>query len=125
MNTPHCTPEQLDLLRHMLGINDPSQRVPTPYRDYAAVCPGDPSYIEMAQAGLVEIYREAAGANPNDYYCCTAAGREAALASHKAIRWPKARRVYRKYLDVSDVLTGLTFSQFLRDPQFADLRKDA
>lgn len=119
------TPEQLDLLRHMLGINDPSQRVPAPYRNYAAVPPGDPCYLEMAQAGLVEIYREAAGANAYDYYRCTDAGREAALVSHKTIRWSKSKRVYRKYLDVSDVLTGLTFSQFLRSPQFADLRRDA
>ena len=119
------TPEQLDLLRHMLGINDPSQRVPVPCRNYAAVSPGDPCYLDMAQAGLVERYRVAAGANAYDYYRCTDAGREVAMASHKTIRWSKSKRVYRKYLNVSDALTGLTFSQFLRDPQFADLRREA
>src|SRR5688572_23336647 len=34
LSTPALTSEQLDTLRHMLGINTPHDRQPKPYRDY-------------------------------------------------------------------------------------------
>jgi hypothetical protein len=124
MNTANCTPDQLDTLRHMLGINDPYQRVPVPYRNYAAVPHGDPEFIALAQAGLIECYRTATGPTDYDYYRCTESGRTAALSSYKTIQASKSKRVYRKYLEVSDALTGLSFRDFLVDPQFAETRKN-
>lgn len=120
-----CTPEQLSTLRHMLGINMPFDKIPRPYRDYAAVVPGDPEFQQLAGAGLVERYREASSTSQYDYFRCTPAGRTAAMQSHRAIRVCKAQRVYRRFLQVSDAVAGLTFRQFLVEPAYADLRREA
>lgn len=120
-----CTPEQLSTLRHMLGINTPYDRMPRPYRDYAAVVPGDAEFLQLAAAGLVERYREAGNGQQYDYFRCTAAGREAAMKSHREIRAGKAQRMYRRFLEVSDAVSDLTFRQFLVEPVYADVRRQA
>lgn len=120
MNEKH-----LDMLRHMLGINDPSKREPKPYRNYAAVNPGDPLFVELAALGLVELYRRAGGPTEYDFYRCTDAGRSAALRSHRTIRLPKSKRVYSTFLGIKDVYCDLTFKQFLTLPQFAEARRNA
>ena len=125
VNTLHCTPHQLDVLRHMMGINDSYQATPRPYRNYAAVCPADPCYAEMVQAGLVERYGTATGPDDYDYYRCTEAGKTAAMASHKAIRLSKPKRMYAKFLALSDVFPDLQFRDFLVDPRFAESRRNA
>jgi len=117
------TPDQLHTLRHMLGINDPSKRVPRPYRNYAAVNPGDPEFIEMARAGLVEIYRARGSGSEYDYYRCTEMGRLAAMRSFRSIRYSAAKRRYIAYLNVSDAVPDLTFRQFLTHPDFAEARR--
>ena len=119
------TKDQLHTLRHMLGINTPDDRIPKPYRDYAAVNPGDAKFVEMERMGLVEIYRPSAHAGEYDYYRCTAQGRTLAMASHKTIRRGKSARVYSKFLDVRDAINDLTFKEFLTDPQFAETRRSA
>lgn len=119
------TRDQLDTLRHMLGINDPALAAPRPYRNYAAVNPGDPHYTGMERAGLVECYHKAGEQSSYDYYRCTDAGRAAAMASHKTIRLPKSKRVYIKFLGLKDVFADLTFRDFLVDPQFAETRRNA
>ena len=116
---------QLDLLRHMLGINTPEAAAPRPYRNYAAVDPEDAEYHELALVGAVERYRRAGPGNSFDYYRCTPAGQAAALASHRRIRYPKARRVYLRFLDVNDALPDLTFRDFLMNPRFAVTRREA
>lgn len=119
------TRDQLDTLRHMLGINDPRQRIPQPHRNYAAVNPGDARFVDLARLGLVECYRKAGEQNSYDYYRCTDAGRAAAMASHKTIRLPKSKRVYIKFLGLKDVFADLTFRDFLVDPRFAETRRGA
>jgi hypothetical protein len=120
-----CTEEQLDTLRHMLGINTPFDRVPSPYRDYAAVVVGDARFAEMERLGLVECYRRAKTEREYDYFRCTETGRAAAMASHREIRMTKAKRVYWRFLEVSDAIADLTFREFLVAPVYAEVRRDA
>lgn len=116
------TERQEDMLRHMLGINHPEHRVPNPYRDYAAVCPGNPAWIELAALGLVEVYASRGG---YDWYRTTAEGRAAALASHRNIRWSRDARRYAAFLRIADCMHDLTFREFLTAPEFAEARRSA
>jgi hypothetical protein len=119
------TPKQLDTLRHMLGINDPLKGRPEPWRNYAAVNPGDPEFLELERLGAVECYRRQSPHNSYDYYRCTDAGRAAACASHRTMRWSKSKRIYSKFLDVRDALGDVTFKEFLTDPAYAESRRSA
>jgi hypothetical protein len=114
--------EQLRILRHMLGIDLPDVRAPRPYRDYYCANSGDERLQELALLGAVRLYRQRDG---YDWYCCTDAGRAAAFESHKRIRLPKAKRIYRRFLNVRDACQDLTFRQFLTSPEFAQTRRDA
>jgi hypothetical protein len=114
--------EQASILRHMLGIDRPDVRQPDAYRDYYCADPGDGTLLEMERLGLVERYSERGG---YVWYRCTASGRAAAWASHKAIMLPKAKRVYLRYLSVSDAFPDLTFKEFLTAAQFAQARREA
>jgi hypothetical protein len=114
--------EQLEILRHMLGINDPFQRAPTPHRDYYCADPGDQRLHELASLGLVKRYRVG---NGHEWFTTTDAGRAAAIASHKAIRYSKARRVYARFLSMRDVFPDLTFRAFLTGEEFAIARGEA
>ncbi|MFA7483903.1 MAG: hypothetical protein WC314_25640 [Vulcanimicrobiota bacterium] len=113
---------QLHTLRHMLGINTPYDKIPRPYRNYAAVEPSDPEFIELAKLGAVEVYRRS---EVYLYYRCTDQGRAAALRSHRKIRRTKAQRVYGKFLDLCDVFPDMTFKDFLTSPYFDRARKEA
>ena len=118
------TAPQLHTLRHMLGVNDPFARVPACCRNYAAVNPGDPEYLELERIGAVEQFK----ANSNtgyDWYRCTEEGRSAAIKSCDDRRKTKAQRVYHAYLLVSDVYRSLSFKEFLTDPYYADARTKA
>lgn len=115
------TVKQLDILRHMLGINDPSKARPKPYRNHAAVDPGNSEYLELARLGMVERV-ECVVSTSYHWYRCTAAGEAAARASFRAFRYPKRKRRYLAFLDLSDSLTDLTFRDFLTNPEFADVR---
>lgn len=117
--------DQLHTLRHMLGINDPSQRIPKPYRNGAAVVPGDPEFVELERLGAVERYRAAGGSFQYDYYSCTEAGKAAAMKSHRTIRYGRSKRVYLRFLSVRDCIPDLTFRQFLTDPEFRGIRAEA
>jgi hypothetical protein len=117
------TIEQLHTLRHMLGINDPSKRVPKPYRNYAAVNPGDAEFLAMEAAGLVELYTAADPSTSYHWYRCTEAGRLAAMRSFRDIRYSAAKRRYSAFLNVSDAVPDLTFKQFLTLPDFAEARR--
>lgn len=119
------TEKQLDMLRHMLGINDPSKRIPEPYRNYAAVEPGDLFFIEMSDAGLVELYKKHGNSNgcEYDYYRCTDIGRTIAIQSFRNIRYPPSSRRYIAFLNVRDCYPDLTFKQFITLPEFKDARQ--
>lgn len=116
------SPEQLDTLRHMLGINTPDDREPKPYRDYYCANRDDPKLKALANAGAVRLYSQR---DSYDWYCCTDAGRVAAMRSHRTIRRTKGQRIYSRFLDVSDCCPDLTFRQFLTDAEFAQIRREA
>lgn len=121
-NTPSLTSEQLRILRHMLGIDDPYMAKPKPYRNYYCANPGDPKLHELARLGMVVLYSTHGS---YEWFATTTAGRDAAVASQKAIRHTKAKRLYAKFLDVSDCFPDLTFKKFLTDPHFAETRRAA
>jgi len=118
------TKDQLHTLRHMLGINTPHDRVPDPYRNYAAVVPGDPKFIELERLGVVKNCGRPAFSE-YDHYRCTPAGQLAAIESHKEIRRPKPKRRYAAYLALCDCCPDLTFQQFLTAPEFKEVRENA
>lgn len=120
----NLTKDQLHTLRHMLGINTPDDRIPKPYRNYAAVPPGDNEFAELAALGAVICYRRAGGPGSRyDYFQCTDAGRAAAMKSHRTIRNSRSKRMYSKFLDISDCCADLTFREFLTSPEFAETRR--
>lgn len=118
------TSQQLHTLRHMLGINDPYARTPKPYRNYAAVNPGDQEFAELERLGAVERYtpRLASG---YEWFRCTEAGKAAANWSHRAMRKTKPQRVYHSYLSCRDCYSDLTFKEFLTNDAFKEIRARA
>lgn len=120
------TPEQEATLRHMLGITDAYVREPKAYRNYAAVNPGDPHYAAMAEAGLVILRDSTKNVGGRyDVYSCTELGRKVAFESFKKIRKPKAKRVYTRYLRLTDSHPDLKFREYLTDPRYAQHRREA
>ena len=114
-----------DTLRHMLGINDPSKPLPVDfYRDYAAVCVGDPHFIELEADGFVTCYRRADPNTSYDWFTTTPAGKRAALASFKVRQLPKAARRYKAFLRMADVAPDLTFREYLTNPAYAEHRSN-
>jgi hypothetical protein len=118
----NLTSKHLDTLRHMLGINTPTTPRPEPYRNYAAVNPGDPEYLELTALGAIELYGRQGSL---DYYRCTAAGKLAAMRSHRMIRLSKRKRVYSKFLDVRDALGDISFKDFITLPAYKQSRDSA
>lgn len=122
------SPEEERTLRHMLGIDKPHVREPEAYRNRYAANPGDPKLARLAALGLVKLVA-AAGVggvfDAYDCYRCTPAGEAAARASHRRTRLSKSKRVYARYLSVSDCCSGLTFRTFLTHPDFAEIRRSA
>lgn len=108
-------PEQLRVLRHMLGIDKPELDRPEPYRNYYCANPGDPTMVELARVGAVRLYDTR---GDYEWYTCTAEGRAAGIASHKTIRYSAAKRRYIRYLDLKDCCPDLTFRQYLTDPRY-------
>lgn len=121
-SAPELTPDQLDTLRHMLGINTPYDKSPKPYRNYYCANPGNKELHGLSALGTVELYSTRDG---YEWWQCTDAGKAAALASHKQIRHTKGSRVYSHFLDVKDCYPDLTFKEFLTDQQFAKTRREA
>lgn len=113
--------EHLRVLRHMLGINTPDDRVPKPYRDYYCANPGDKKLHAMMALGLVEIYRS----DKYEWFTTTDAGRAAGMASHRTIRNTKAKRIYSKFLDCKEAFQDLTFRDFLTHDDFRETRRAA
>lgn len=119
------TEKDLDHLRHMLGINTPTDKHPKPYRDYAAVNPHDKEWLRLESLGMVRRYRTVEPHSPYNWYTTTDEGKARAIASHKNIRQSRSKRRYSAYLDVSDTFSELKFIDFLTDPQFKQTRDEA
>jgi hypothetical protein len=92
MNERNLTDHQAHPLRHMLGINDPSARVPEPYRNYAAVPAGCAEYERLYQLGLIERGAGPTDAFPYVFWRCTDLGRQLAIDSHRRIRLKRDAR---------------------------------
>lgn len=118
----NLTDKQLDTLRHMLGINTPWDARPKPSRDYYCANPGDLALVELERLGAVVKYSEHGNYH---WYRCTDAGRAAAMRSHRAIRYTKAKRRYCVFLDIKDAYSDLTFHDFLTAPEYAQARGEA
>ena len=121
----NLTEKQLDILRHMLGINTPNDRIPKPYRNYACVNPGDSEFVELEKLGAIERYETWDKDTQYYWYKCTVAGRLAAMRSHRKIRKSKPKRRYSAYLNMIDCCPDLTFKEFLTHPHFKDVRNNA
>jgi hypothetical protein len=119
------TDDQLSTLRHMLGINTPSDKEPRPYRNYAAVSPGDKAFEELERLGAVERRPTPQAWSGLETFRCTEAGKLTAMRSHKKIRYSRSRRKYLAFLDCCECFPDLTFKQFLTDPQFKEERANA
>lgn len=114
--------EHLRILRHMLGMTDPYQRIPTEYRDYYCAARGNAELQDMEANGLVHCYRRD---DSYDWYTTTDAGKAAARRSFLQVRLPRPKRVYRRFLSVRDACPDLTFREFLTNPDYAEIRRDA
>jgi hypothetical protein len=125
MSTISATDEQLRVLRHMLGIDDPWLATPKPTRDYYAAPVGYPKLHAMAAAGLVTFVSGPRRGYPYDHFVTTPEGRAAAIASHKSIQMSRGARQYHKWLEIKDCRPDLTFHGFLTDPELADARRSA
>jgi hypothetical protein len=118
----NLNPYQLRTLRHMLGINTPEDARPKPYRNYYCANPQEAQMLELLRLGAIELYDTRGG---YEWYRCTDAGRAAAMASHKTIRYTRAKRRYLKFLEVSDCWPDLTFREFLTHPRYEATRRSA
>ena len=116
--------DHLHTLRHMLGINTPDDRIPRPYRNYAAVSPGDSEFKELECIGVVEKYKSCDPDTQYDWFRCTKVGKLAAMRSHRDIRRTKAQRRYSKFFDLCDCYPDLTFFEFLTNPEFVEAREN-
>lgn len=116
---PAFTPAQLATLRHMLGINDPYRRYPTPTRNYYCANPGDPEIQELQRLGAVELTHANLG---YEFYKTTDVGSAAARASFKTIQKKYPARVYRAFLRARDYDCDLTFRKFLTSADYAMTR---
>lgn len=114
--------EQLRILRHMLGVDDPRRRSIEPYRNYYCANPGDLALLELERLGAVRQYADHSGYH---WYTTTEQGKDAALQSAMQRRKPKAARVYEVFLDSKDCYPDLTFKEFLMNPCFAEARQRA
>ena len=120
----NLTSDQLHTLRHMLGINTPWDKEPKPYRNYAAVNLGDPKYLELERLGAVKNLGKSS-ISEYDCYVCTEEGKNAAILSHKTIRYSKSKRRYLAFLKLRDGFSDIDFKQFLSDPYFKEVRETA
>lgn len=123
-STSDLTEEDLHVLRHMLGINDP-RKPPKPYRDHYCAWPADEKLKRLEALGLVRIARDPDLTIPYVTYSTTEAGRAAAMASATKRLLSKKRRIYSRFLDIRDACPDLTFREFLTSDDYAEVRRDA
>lgn len=114
--------KQIGMLRHMLGLTDNSKRDPQPYRNYAAVEPGDLCLLQLEKLGMVEKCCTPAAWRGLVCYRCTEVGKREAVKDFYRTRYNKSRRRYLRFLSVSGCVPGLTFREFLTKREWAEIR---
>lgn len=113
--------QDMAILHHALGISDPLRPERAPYRNHFVAGLGHsdmPALERLERAGL--MVREASRLCDGWVFSVTETGKAQALATRP--RASRAKRRYGRYLSVADAIPGLTFGQFLTDPQYADYR---
>lgn len=113
------------ILLHTLGIDRYDTKDPNAYRDYFAADPSNERLKAMANAGLVRRYREPSEGMPYDLYETTELGKHEAFNYWYRHRKPKKARVYSRFLDCREANADLTFRDFLVEPEYADIRRQA
>lgn len=116
------TERDLELLRHMLGIDNAETHPPT--RNYFAAEPDDVAIARLAAMGLVELTgSKAAIFGDLVFWRCTEQGRAVAIGSReRPPRLRRSQRIYRAWLDCD---TADTFKTFLVSPYYAEARREA
>lgn len=112
-----------DLLVHMLGLEDGRGA----YRDHYCTDGDEPVLLDMERLGLVRrLPTSKILAEGDVMFVCTRAGRARGFERWEAVRPRPSRsqRVYQAWLRISDVC-DVKFGEFLKDPYFADMRRDA
>jgi hypothetical protein len=111
-----------DVLLHTLGLSDPFQE--RSYRNYFVAGPGHddiPSIKRLCAAGLMAETRQPKFLEKRDkVFSATNAGLDYAKKHRK--RPTRGQIRYHKFLEVSDVVSDLTFHEFLTNPEFAAMR---
>lgn len=122
-----ATPEELETLRHMLGINDFTRRHMESHRNHYCAGGEDVAKLDaMASRGLVVKRSNGSPLSGGDpVYVATAEGKRLAHESRRAALLPKKKRIYLAFLRVSDAVPDLTFGRFLTSDEFAEYRRDA
>lgn len=119
------TAEQLHILQHSLGLDQYGQG--RDYRNHYVAGPETdcwPDLQILVNAGWMEDHgaqqKLCGGAH---YLSVTREGRKAIRThSPKPPKLTKGRRVYLAYLNLD---FGISFGEFLKDPYFAELRRNA
>lgn len=116
------TAEQLDTLRHMLGINKRERC--KPYRDHYCANEGDPHLVAMASVGLVRLARRPSPGLPYETYVTTPLGRKLAIESQRTMLLSPAKQRYVDFLNARDADPDLTFRDFLKRTGSAPMRSE-
>lgn len=81
-----ATPEQLDNLRHMLGIGSHLKKRFWGYRNYFCACPGTQDYRELEEMERLGLVIRGRSQTESVYFHCTEAGCKAAGLPAATIR---------------------------------------
>lgn len=122
--TINATPRQIQILRHSLGLSDPYAK--NEYRNYYVAGEGHHGWddlLALEAAGLMRRTRNSIPPVGDVTFTVTDAGKR--LARAHAPKISRGKRMYRKFLDVSDCAPDLTFREFLTSPDYADSRAEA
>ena len=113
------TKEQLQTLRHMLGIDVAHKRNPEEYRNYYCAPHNCAELHELESLGMVRAYDKC---EHYEWFTATDAGKAAARWSQREMLEPKAKRMYSAFLHIADCRPDMTFRDFLTAPDLHDYR---
>ncbi len=122
---PAVSKEQLEIMLHTLGLNDPYRK--ESYRNYFVASSGHsdlPAILWLVSLGMM-VEKHAPGflENGDRVFHVTDKGKEYCRINRE--RPSLAKRRYHMYLEVSDLDPDLTFKEFLTSPYYADARARA
>lgn len=126
MTAPIALHPHVRILAHALGIEyQQDRREPNEYRNHYVCNEGEPEVTQLVDAGLMVLASRPTWTGGLVQYAVTEAGKEQARAFWKARQWPKKKRVYARFLAISDYRERLTFREFLTKHEYAECRRSA